>query len=417
MSLRLLAILSLLAAPGWAQTTAIRAGHVIDPATGTVAHDQVILIEKGKITQVGGQVTIPAGATTIDLSGSWVLPGLMDAHAHLTLGLLGGEPFGANYVMRESSGFRALRGLKTAREVLEAGFTVIKDVGNSAEWADTDLRLALEKGWFAGPTLITTGKIIAPYGGQFEHIPSEQGPVWHFEYLDADSPDEVRRAVRQNIYYGATAIKLVCDQMAYYCSEEDVRAAVTEAHNSGLTVAIHVSRDAAARNVILGGADSIEHGFRLSDDVLKLMIEKGTVLVGTDFPYEHLAAFETPARARETSDHILDRLRRAHRLGVKMAFGTDVVVDFPGRTRGEVMLDYLAIWTAAGIPAPAILKAMTTNAAELLRIEKERGAIAAGLAADIIATPQNPLEDIQALRKVHFVMKDGKVIKGPAAPR
>jgi len=116
---------------------------------------------------------------------------------------------------------------------------------------------------------------------------------------------------------------------------------------------------------------------------------------------------------QKMGERIVDRLRRAHQVGVKMAFGSDAVVDLPGKDRAQMTLDFLAVWTAAGIPPADILKAMTTNAAELLDIQKERGALAAGQAADIIATPANPLDDIQALRRVHFVMKDGKVIRRP----
>lgn len=419
MLIRVLALVFLFSLSATAQTTAIRAGNVIDPATGTVAKNQVILIKEGKIADVGPGVQIPAGAEVIDLSRSWVLPGLMDAHAHLTTAVpLPAPPGGSTwetFLLKESTAFRALRGLVNARSALEAGFTTIRDVGNAANYADTDLRRAIEKGWFVGPTIINSGKIIAPTGGQYHDIAPEQGPFWHFEYIDADSPDEVRRAVRQNIYYGAKVIKLVADDYDYYFSEDELRAAVTEAHNAGLAVAAHVTKDAPARNAILAGVDSIEHGFRFSDDVLKLMKEKGTILVGTDFPYEHLQAYGTVIQpdAKTMSEWILDRLRRAHRIGVKMAFGTDVFGEFPGRDRGQMMLDYLNVWQAAGVPAADILRAMTTNAAELLRIQNVRGAIKTGLAADIIATPENPLENIQALRKVHFVLKDGTLVKRP----
>ncbi len=256
----------------------------------------------------------------------------------------------------------------------------------------TAVRQAEAKGWVRGPTIFNAGKIIAPFGGQSYRIAPEQGPFWHYEYFDADTPDEIRKAVRQNIYYGANAIKMVADNSAFHYSEEEIRAGVEEAHGAGITVGVHVYIDDAARSVILGGADSIEHGFRLSDEILRLMKEKGTVLVGTDFPYEHLmqAGQTLPRDQKETANTILDRLRRAHRVGVKMAFGTDVVVDTPGRTRLDKMLDYLDVWIEAGIPAPKILKCMTTNVAELLWIDDERGAVKAGLAADIVATPENP---------------------------
>lgn len=403
------------ASAGFAQVTAIRAGHVIDPATGTVAHDQVILIDGGKIVEVGANVRVPAGATVIDLSGQWVMPGLMDAHTHLTLGTL---DYIGSYIL-QSKALRALQGARNAQDVLRAGFTVVKDIGNDADYAGVDVRRAVERGWFIGPTFLNAGKIIAPFGGQSRNVPPEQGTYWEVEYIDADTPDEIRKAVRQNIYYGATTIKLVSDSQTYFYSIGEIKAAVAEAHAAGMTVAVHAYRDDAARNAILGGAESIEHGFQLSDAVLALMKEKGTVLVGTDFPTEHLLAMNSSVGAgrdsKSAGEAIVDRLRRAYRIGVPMAFGTDVVMEIPGKTRADMMLDYLAVWEAAGIPAPAILKAMTTDTAALFRMQAVRGAIAKGLAADIIATPENPLQNIQALKKVAFVMKAGAVIKGAVA--
>jgi imidazolonepropionase-like amidohydrolase len=396
------------------QVTAIRAGNLIDPATGKVARNQIIVVRDGKITEVSATAAIPAGAQVIDLSSSWVMPGLMDAHTHLTAGPAPGTPAPVIVpYLSESSGLRALRGAAHARALLEAGFTAVKDVGNDAEYAAVDLRRAIERGWTPGPTMLTTGKIIAAFGGQSSGVPPEQGPFWRHEYLDADTPDEIRKAVRRNIYYGANAIKLVADNNAYFYSLAEVTAAVEESHAAGLTCAIHVYGGEAARNVINGGADSVEHGFALSDELLQLMKVKGTVLVGTDFPEAHLnlMGFNPVVGGQTLSQQIVDRLRRANRIGVKMAFGTDVFLDVPGKTRADLMFDYLDVWTAAGVAPAAILQAMTTNAAELFRWRGQRGWIAAGHAADIIATPQNPLDNIQALRKVSFVMKDGRVIR------
>lgn len=402
--------------PAAAQTIAIRAGHVIHPEDGTVADNQVILVQDGKIVAVGSAVQIPKDARVVDLSSAWVMPGLMDAHTHITMNLPP-APHGLSvwesYLAKEGTALRALRGAHNAKVRLLAGFTAQRDVGNAGDYADSALREAIERGWIMGPTLINSGKIIAPFGGQVGGIAPEQGPFWQFEYLDADTPDEIRKAIRQNIYYGATVIKLVADSFPYHYTQEDIRAAADEAHRAGLKLAVHTTGGQAARDTILGGADSIEHGYYLSDELLQLMKEHGTVLVGTDFPYEHLAAFGAilDEEPRTTADRILDRLRRAHRIGVKMAFGTDVVADLPGESRADMALDFLAVWTAAGVPPADILKAMTTNCSELLGIEKERGAIREGLAADIIATPTDPLKDIQALRAVGFVMKDGKIVK------
>ncbi len=394
--------------------TAIRAGHLIDPATGKVSENQVIVVKDGKIESVGASA--PQGAQVIDLSKQWVMPGLMDAHTHVTMNLppapAGVSAWESQYV-KESSALRALEGLHMGEEFLQSGFTTIRDVGNAANFADTALRQAIEKGWFVGPTIINSGKIIGPFGGQSHGVSPEAGPFWQFEYYDADNSAEIRKAIHQDIYYGAKVIKLVADNESYIYTEEEIRAAADEAHKAGLKLAVHVYGGQAATNVINGGADSIEHGFALTDEQLQLMKQKGTYLAGTDFPYEHLAAFGgfVPLKARETANQIQDRLARAYKAGVKMAFSTDTVVNLPGKNRGQMSLDFLKVWTDAGVPAPEILKAMTTNCADLLGITKERGAIAAGQYADIVATAANPLQDIQALRNVVFVMKEGHVVK------
>ncbi len=397
------------------QTKAIHAGNLIDPAAGTAAQNQIILIREGKIIEVGPNVEIPPDTETIDLSKAWVLPGLMDAHTHLTLNFQYTGAGLEGVYLKESTATRALHGLHTAKNVLHVGFTTVRDVGNDGNYAAIDLRDAINKGWFTGPTVLTTGKIIAPFGGQSRRIPPEQGPFWLHEYIDADGEDEIRKAVRQNIYYGADAIKMVADNSAFYYSEHEIRVAVEEAHAAGLPVSVHVMEGEAARNVILGGADSIEHGFTLSDELLQLMKEKGTILVGTDFPADHLARLDPTGEvieaAKEMGDKIIDRLRRAYQIGVKLVFGTDTVADLPGKNRGEMMLDYLAVWDAAGVAPADTLRAMTVDTARFLQVEKTRGAIAKGLAADIIATTENPLENLEALRKVMFVMKDGKVLR------
>ncbi|MGE5358067.1 MAG: amidohydrolase family protein [Bacteroidales bacterium] len=403
-----------------AQATAIRAGHVIEPATGSVADHQTILVKDGKVTAIGPNVAVPAGAQVIDLSASWVLPGLMDAHAHITFGQQPPLRIASSY-LEESAPMRALRGLHYAQALVEAGFTTVRDAGNEANYASIDLRRAIERGWFHGPTIVTMGKIIGPFGGQFAGTAPDMGPYWKFEYIDADTPDEMRKAVRQNIFYGAQAIKLVCDNAAYHCTLDEVRAAVAEAHAAGLPVSVHVlggptpNQVDAARIVIEGGADSIEHGFMLPDELLQMMKDRGMVLVSTDFPFAHLQAMMPADVARVMGAALVDRLRRALKAGVKIAFGTDVVIDLPGRTRPDMMFDYLDLWASTGVTPAAALKAMTTTAAELLRVQAERGSIAVGKAADIVATPDNPLERISALRKIHFVMKDGAVVRRPAA--
>lgn len=415
MQRKFLSLFLLCALPAAAQTIALRAGHVIDPATGAIANNQIILVENGKVTSIGSGTALPKDAQVVDLSNEWVMPGLIDAHTHLTLTEIPGKaPFEASY-LKEGSALRSLRGLHNAQVILQAGFTTVREVGNEANYACSDLKKALKEGWFEGPTMQCAGKIIGQFGGQSGNIPPEQGEFWKWEYIDADSADEIRKGIHENIYYGADVIKLVADNSAFHYSESDIRVAVEEAHAAGRPVAVHVYGGPAADNVIRGGADSVEHGFELSDEQLRLMKEKGTFLVGTDFPTAHLAGLspsnDTLANADVLGQKIIDRLGRAHRIGVKMAFGSDTVTEMPGRTRADMMLDYLAVWRAAGVPPGDILKSMTTNGAELLRISKERGAITTGQFGDIIAMPANPLEDIESLRKINFVMKNGKIVR------
>jgi imidazolonepropionase-like amidohydrolase len=410
-------LFSLAAPPLYAQVVAIRAGTVMDPAHGSSAKDQVILIESGKIKAIGAGIAIPTGADVIDLSHEWVGPGLMDAHTHMTLTEITGDaPFEAFY-LNQSSTLRGLRGLHNAMQVLQAGFTTLRDIGNSAEWAMSDVRRAIDSGWFVGPTIIDSGKIIAPFGGQSRDIPPRQGPFWQFEYIDADGPAEIRKAVRTNIYYGAGVIKLVADNNPYHYSVEEFRAAVEEAHRAGMPVAVHVYAGDALDNAIEAGVDSIEHGFDLTDAQLKRMKDKGIFLVGTDFPRAHLDIVGTSGgilpEPAVLAPKIIDRLKRAHRIGVRMAFGSDTVIDMPGRTRADLMFDYLAVWRAANVPPADILRAMTSDAAELLRVNKSRGSLGIGMSADLVAMPANPLDDIENLRKIDFVMKDGKIVRRP----
>jgi imidazolonepropionase-like amidohydrolase len=377
------------------------------------------LIEDGKIKAQGPALSLPAGAEVIDLSKEWVLPGLMDAHTHMTLAELEGNAPFESFYLNQSSTLRGLHGLHNAMGVLHQGFTTLRDVGNSAEYAMSDVRRAIEAGWYDGPTIIDSGKIIAPFGGQSRDIPPRQGAFWQFEYIDADSPAEMRKAVRTNIYYGAGVIKLVADNSPYHYSVEEIRAAVDEAHKAGIPVAVHVYSGDAADNAIEAGVDSIEHGFSLTDAQLKRMKDRGIYLVSTDFPREQLDIVGTSGgilpEPAVLAPEILDRLRRAHRLGVKLVFGTDVVIDVKGRTRADLMFDYLKVWRQAGVPPLDILRAMTWEAAQLLRVDGQRGAVRPGLHADLVAMPASPLENIENLRTIDFVMKDGKVVRRPGS--
>lgn len=399
-----------------AQITAVTAGTLIDPDTGTEKANQTILIDGEKILAVGSDVPIPNDAKRIDLSHETVLPGLIDAHTHL-LGTVDAKwDLGDFWIMamQRRAGFRAIQGVEHAKEMLESGFTTVRDVGNSGDHLDTDLEKAIRFGIVPGPTMVFSGRIIAPYGGQFWDTPVDPRLLQNPEYLFADSHDEMQKAVRENIYWGARVIKIVVDAQRYTYSADDIRFIVAEAARSGAKVAAHVQTERGARAAIEAGVASIEHGWVLTDDDLALAKKNHVVLVSTDFTVAELIADGMePDAAKLTHEKYVARLKRAWDAGVEVVFGTDVMAEVEGRSRGELAIEYIDSFREAGISPSDILRSMTTRAAALLDVNKVRGSIRAGMAADLVATPINPLRDIDGLKKINFVMKDGQLYRTP----
>jgi imidazolonepropionase-like amidohydrolase len=405
-------LLFLCAATGHAEVIAIKAGKLVDPDTGATAVNQIILVEDRNIKAVGGNISIPAGATVIDLSKYTVLPGLFDAHSHLCFNVRAGQDQLAN-TLASPTAYRAIQGVANARVMLDAGFTTVRDVGNNGNYCDTSLRLAIDREIVPGPTMINSGRIIAPFGGQFQIQPERQG-LAQPEYFFADSKDELRKAIRENIHYGARVIKIVVDDQPYIYSVDDIKFVVEEARNAGLKVAAHCGTERGARNAAEAGVASIEHGIRMSDETLQLAKRNNVVLVGTEFTVklsEYLGL--PPAQAKAFHENYVDRLKRAYKIGVPMVFGSDAFFDVEGENRAEQALSIIDSFVEAGVANKDLLRYMTTDAARLLGVEARRGAIKVGLRADIIATRENPLDNILTLKKVSFVMKNGKVFRSP----
>ncbi len=388
---------------------AVRAGRLVDPETGRVAEKQTILVEDGYIRAVGQDVPVPAGTAEIDLSDLSVLPGLVDAHNHLAL-TYKMEPennvYYLTYVL-DSTALRAIQAASNGMQMLSAGFTLVRDLGNNGDYADTALRVAIEQGWIAGPTIVNSGIIIGGMGGQFYPTPemARNHDIVYPEYLDADTPDEIVKAVRQNMLFGAKVIKICVDCKPWGYSVDDMKLFVSEAGRAGLKVAGHVQTEAGARRAIEAGIWSIEHSGALTDEIHQLMAAGGIWRVGTETPF-------TPYRGSERAfARTVEGLKSAYARGVKMAFSTDADYYIPGMSRGEVVINFLLSWKAAGIPAPEILKIMTVNGYLVSDLYGRRGPIRPGFPADFIGVPGNPLDDIDALRTVSFVMKDGLVFK------
>lgn len=404
----LLCLAALLVSPhaGGAQVTAIRAGGVVDPDAATVARNQVILVENGRITAIGADVRVPAGATVVDLSDAYLSPGLVDAHTHLCMEVQARRDNGSYYLttLFDPDAFRAIEGAVNARTMLEAGFTTVRDIGNEGNFACVQVRRAILQGLIPGPTMLTAGRIIAPYGGQFHLQPDKPG-LAEPEYSFADTRDEMVKAIRENIHFGATVIKIVVDDQRYIYSIDDIAFMKAEVERAGLRLAAHAWTGPGAHNAAAAGVHSIEHGFTMSDDDLRLAARNGVALVGTEYL----------ALASDSTGHAkwVDRLARAHAAGVTLVYGTDAIARKPGVTRGEDAITGIDPWIEAKLPAPVILQAMTTNATRLLGVDAERGTLRPGMFADLIATPANPLEEIETLKRVSWVMKNGQVVPRP----
>jgi len=392
--------------------TAIRAGRLIDAEAGTATANQVILVENGRITAIGdeGTVIIPAGAEVVDLSDHSVLGGLVDTHNHLAL-TYKQDPesnfYYLTYVM-DSTPLRALQAASNGMQMLSSGFTIVRDMGNNGNYADTALRVAIEQGWIPGPTIINSGIIIGGMGGQFWPTPemANDHSIVYPEYLDADTPDEIVKAVRQNILFGAKVIKICVDCKPYGYTVEEMEMFVAEAAKAGMKVEGHIQTREGARRAIEAGLWSLAHDGPLDDELHKMMAAKGIWRAGTETP---AADWSTTSQA--AFERRVDKLRNAYDNGVNLTFSTDADYYIPGMTRGELVIDFIKTWQAAGIPDAEILEIMTINGYKCAETYDQRGPVKEGYIADIIAVPGNPLEDIDALRDVQFVMKDGVVFK------
>jgi len=262
------------------QPILIKAGRLIDPSKGTASTNQQILVDGQTIKAVGTNIAAPANAKIIDLSDRSVFPGLMDAHTHLclTMKLTAGDK-GIDALLKsllastllETNARRALVGVVNAREMLEAGFTTVRDVGNAGNFADTELRRAIEEGMVAGPTILNAGRIIGPLGGQFHGLHADRPDLGEPEYLYADTPEEMRKAVRTNVLFGAKVIKIVVDDQRYLYSVEDVKTLVAEAARAGMKVAAHCATEAGTRIAAQGGVASVEHADHVSTEALQLL--------------------------------------------------------------------------------------------------------------------------------------------------
>ncbi|HMF55594.1 MAG TPA: amidohydrolase family protein [Pyrinomonadaceae bacterium] len=380
---------------------AIRAGKLVDVRNGQVINDAVVLIDGEKIKAVGQNLSVPPGARVIDLGNATLLPGLIDAHTHITYHFDETGHFGEG---SEPSPEVTLRyAEENARATLNAGFTTIRNLG-AGELVDFHLRDEITRGAAVGPRVLASGMPLL--AGFVPPNANKQGRIAF-----------IREFVRARIREGADVIKVfegVYEDGAPVFSAEEIHAAVEEAARANKRVAVHAHEAAAIKAAVRGGSASIEHGSFLDAEAIRLMVEHHTVLVPTLYLpthyLEHRSKFVFPQSAwalfERLRSHNIENLMRAKRAGVLLVSGSDAVAGVHGQNFREI--EWLV---KAGLTPAEALRAATADAANLLGMEGEIGEIKAGKLADIIGVEGDPLHDISALEHVVFVMKGGQVVK------
>jgi len=411
---------------------------MLDPRTGQVLSPAAVLIENGKIKEVGSPTQVQAhapGVKTIDLGSSTLLPGLIDSHTHLLLDIIvppeaeiarhfnGEFAPGLLLAVVESPTKRVLLGAQLAREDLESGFTTIRNLGHSGIDGDAALRDAINAGRVPGPRILASGRKVIALDSYLQSLnPAVAQAIVEQEFLMIDSPERARQAVLQNVFYNVDLIKVtVGDGISLL----ELTAMVEEAHREHLKVAAHAVDIASIQTAIEAGADSIEHGNKVTDEQLKQMRDKGIFLDLTPTWYGnffmkitepsivmssafHSSNASSDARVQKQYDELVPRVLKS---GVKFAAGSDMCWFYPGKTRGEASAAAFVNLRAAGMPPLDVIRAITVNAAQMLGWQDRIGSIEPGKFADLVAVAGDPIADITEIERVRFVMKDGQVVR------
>ena len=418
-----LALTGALSSVACAQTVFVQAGRLLaDPATGKVETAKTLVLENGKVTRIVDGYVAEPGGTVVDLKDSFVLPGLIDSHVHLT-----GEqnPNGRLQAVTRSAADDALVGAGFARKTLMAGFTTVADLGadNKAIFA---LREGIKRGDVPGPRVLAAGSAVSVHGGHGD-VNGYAEEVMHVLRPTSvcSGPDDCRRAVREQVWLGADIIKITATGgvlshtaagLNQQFSDAELAAIVETAHRMGRKVTAHAHGVDGINGFLKAGGDSIEHGTYLDADSIAAFKKNGAYLVPTlmagDFVYRIASGpnnFMTPAQTAKALDagpKMLEMARRAHAGGVKIAFGTDTGVSAHGDNAGE-----FALLVKAGLTPLEAIQTATVNAAAHFSLAGEIGSLAPGKAADLIAVNGDPLKDVTELQRVTSVVKGGVVYK------
>jgi len=395
----------------------IRAGHLLDTESGRSLGPQTIIVRDGAIAEIGASLPTPANARVIDLSAYTVLPGLIDAHTHLTIDQHDQDPLGE---LDHTAAERAFGSIPNARAVLLAGFTTVRDLGSYRALVDVALRDAINRGDVVGPRMYVAGAYVTITGGAgaVTGFAPDLNLPWDLRFGNANSASEVRERIRALAGQRVDVIKMFAtgailthnsNPSAREATPEELSAGADEAHNFGLKLAVHAHGAAGIKAAIRAGAASIEHGTLMDDEGRALMKQHGTYLVptlevrdcvGGNYPPEFVA------KAKQIMAVQLQNFRKAVEAGVKIAFGTDIGVCPFGQNGREFNL-----MVQNGMTPMQAIQAATMGGADLLGIADKVGSIRAGKLADLIAVRGDPLNNVRLLEDVRFVMKQGEVYK------
>lgn len=405
------------------QTTFVQAGRVmIDPASGKVETAKTLVIQGGKVVRIADGYVSEPGGKVVDLKTSFVLPGLIDSHVHLTSQ---SNPNQRLEEVTQSSAEQAMVGARHAKRTLMAGFTTVADLGgdNDAVFA---LRKATAQGDVPGPRIIAAGSAISVHGGHGD-VNGFREDVMHLLRPNSvcSGADDCSRAVRQQVQLGADVIKITATGgvlsntaagLAQQFSQEELNSIVESAHRMGRRVTAHAHGADGIVSFLKAGGDSIEHGTYLDPEGIALLKKNNGYLVPTLMAGDYVVKivqgpnnFFTPAqsaKALQAGPMMIDMTRRAHAGGVKIAFGTDTGVSAHGDNAYEFVL-----LVKAGLTPLETIQAATVNAADHLQISAVAGSLTPGHSADLIGVSGDPLKDVATLQKVGFVMKEGVTYK------
>jgi imidazolonepropionase-like amidohydrolase len=405
----------------------IHAGVLIDGKSDQPRRDQIIVIRGKRIESVSDAASarIPAGANTIDLSHSTVLPGLIDSHTHIFL--QGEDPAQGGYdanILKYPLALRAARATVAARRALEQGFTTLRDVETEgAGYGDVGIKMAIEGGYIPGPRLLVATRAISTTGGyNLEGYAPELDMPKGAQIIDG--PVEARKATREQLDHGADWIKVYMTYRSWVgksgelvsqptLTVEELKAVVDEAHGWGKKVACHAYNGIGLQRALDGGCDSIEHGLQITDAQIAQMVKQGTWYCPTlAVYYSDWAPADTPNGQRDrkrASDHGVS-FNKALKAGVKIVFGTDM----GGIPWTEAIAQEFPRMIEFGMSPIEAIKSATSRAADMLDMTGQIGVVAPGAYADVIAVNGDPLRDVKALGDVTFVMKDGGVFRNEA---